>query len=124
MQCRRPGLNPWVRKIPWRREWLPTPVFLPGEFRGQRSQEGYSTWGRKESDMTEQLMLSFFYALVHMPSINTQTSSTCPENSTYPSHFFLISRLEATADSAHYHLVLPCLSVCINAIIQFILFCA
>ena len=30
LQCRRPGFNPWIRKTPWRREWLPTPVFLPG----------------------------------------------------------------------------------------------
>ena len=36
-QCGRLGFHPWVRKIPWRREWLPTPVFLPGEFHGQRS---------------------------------------------------------------------------------------
>ena len=43
----------WVGKIPWRREQLPTPVFLPGEFHGQRSLEGHSPWGRKESDMTE-----------------------------------------------------------------------
>ena len=34
--------DPWVRKIPWRREWLPIPVFLPGEFHGQRSLAGYS----------------------------------------------------------------------------------
>ena len=54
LQCRRPGFDPWVRKIPWRRKWLPTPVFLPGEFHGQRSLEGYSPWGCKESDMTEQ----------------------------------------------------------------------
>ena len=39
--------------IPWRRKWLPTPVFLPGEFRGQRSLTGCSPWGCKESDMTE-----------------------------------------------------------------------
>ena len=31
LQCRRPGFNPWIGKIPWRREWLSTPVFLPGE---------------------------------------------------------------------------------------------
>ena len=43
---------------PWRREWQPTTVFLPGEFHEQRSLEGYSPWGRKESDMTEQLALS------------------------------------------------------------------
>ena len=42
---RRLGFNPWVRKIPWRREWLPTPVFLPGEFHGQRTLVGYSPWG-------------------------------------------------------------------------------
>ena len=44
-----------VSKIPWRREHLPTPVFLPGEFHGQRGLEGYSPWGRKELDMTDQL---------------------------------------------------------------------
>ena len=35
LQCRRPGFNPWVGKIPWRRAWQPTPVFLPGESHGQ-----------------------------------------------------------------------------------------
>ena len=49
----RPGFNPWVGKIPWRREWQLTPVFLPGAFHGQRSLVGYSPWGHKESDMTE-----------------------------------------------------------------------
>ena len=49
------GFDPWVGKIPWRREWLPTPVLLPGEFQGQRSLAGHSPWGRRESDMTEQM---------------------------------------------------------------------
>ena len=44
--------NPWVGKIPWRRERLPTPVFWPGEFHGL-----YSPWCHKESDTTEQLFL-------------------------------------------------------------------
>ena len=44
--------------IPWRKEWLPTPVFLPGESHGQRSLVGYSPWGCKESDVTERLTLS------------------------------------------------------------------
>ena len=48
-----PRFNPWVRKIPWRKEWLPTPVFLPGELHGPSSLEGYNPWGRQESDMTE-----------------------------------------------------------------------
>ena len=55
LQCRRCGFDPWVRKIPCRRAWQPTPVFLPGESHGQSSLEGYSPWGHKESDMTEQL---------------------------------------------------------------------
>ena len=53
LQCGRPRFNPWVGKIPWRREWQPAPVFWPGEFRGQRSLVDYSPWGHKESDTTE-----------------------------------------------------------------------
>ena len=49
----RPGFSPWVGKIPWRREWLPTLVSLPGEFHGWRSLAGYSPWGHKESDTIE-----------------------------------------------------------------------
>ena len=45
--------SPWVRKIPRRREWLPTQVFLPGESHGQRNLVGCSPWGHKESDTTE-----------------------------------------------------------------------
>jgi len=44
-------------KIPWRRKWQPTPVFLPGESQGQRSLLGYSAWGHKELDTTELLKL-------------------------------------------------------------------
>ena len=46
-RCRRQkrcGFDPWVRKIPWRRAWRPTPVFLPGESQGPRSLVGYSPW--------------------------------------------------------------------------------
>jgi len=49
------GFNPGVRNIPWRRDWLPTPVFLPGKSHGQRSLAGCSLWGHKEEDMTGQL---------------------------------------------------------------------
>ena len=52
--------DPCVGKIPWRKEQLPTPVFLPEEFHGQRSLAGYSPWGCKESDTTEWLSLSLF----------------------------------------------------------------
>ena len=53
LQCRRPGFDPCVGNIPWRRKWQPTPVFLPGKFQGQRSLEGCSPWGRTESDNAE-----------------------------------------------------------------------
>ena len=49
----RPRFDPWVRKILWRRKWLSTPVFLPGESHGQRSLAGYSPWGYPGSDTTE-----------------------------------------------------------------------
>ena len=49
LPCRRCGFNPWVRKIPWRRKWQPTQVFLPTKCHGQRSLAGYSPWGCKES---------------------------------------------------------------------------
>ena len=52
-QCSRYRFDPWVRKIPWRRKWQPTPVFLPGKPHGQRSLAGYSSWGHKESNMIE-----------------------------------------------------------------------
>ena len=53
---RKPGFKSWVGKIPWRREWIPIPVFLLGESHGQRSLVGYSPQGHKESDRTEQLI--------------------------------------------------------------------
>ena len=52
-QCGRPGFDPWVGKIPWRRERLPTPLFRPGEVHGL-----YSPWGHKELETTEWLSLS------------------------------------------------------------------
>ena len=57
LQCRRPGFDPQVGTIPWRRAWQPTSVFLPGESHGQRRLVGYSPWGCKELDMTERLIL-------------------------------------------------------------------
>ena len=54
-QCGRLGFDPWVRKIPWGREWLSTPVFLPGEFHGQSSWAGYC---HRESHTTERLTLA------------------------------------------------------------------
>ena len=59
--CRRLWFNPWVGKIPWRREWQPSPVSLPGKSHGQRSLIGYSRWGRKESGLAERLALTYCF---------------------------------------------------------------
>ena len=50
VRLKRSGLDPWVRKIPWRRKRHPTPVFLSGKFHGQRTLVVYSPWGLKELD--------------------------------------------------------------------------
>ena len=54
-QCRRHGFEPCVGKVPWRRKWEPTAVFLPGKSHGQSSLAGYCPWGHRESDTTERL---------------------------------------------------------------------
>ena len=69
LQCRRPGFDPWVGKILWRRKWQPTPVFLPGESHGQRSLAGYSPRGRTESDTAERL-----HSLTHSHTICMATA--------------------------------------------------
>ena len=55
----------WIGKITWRRGWLPTPVFLPGEFHGQRKLTGYSPWGCKELDSTEWLSHTHTHTHTH-----------------------------------------------------------
>ena len=59
LQWERPGFDPWVGKIPWRRERPPTPVFWPGEFQGL-----HTPWGHKQSDTSERHSL-FIYILAH-----------------------------------------------------------
>ena len=60
LQWGRPGFDPWVGKIPWKREGLPTPVFWPGEFHGL-----YSPWGYKQLGMTEWLSLITYLISIH-----------------------------------------------------------
>ena len=68
LQWGRPGLNPWVEKILWRRKWQPTPVFLPGKSNGRRSLVGYNPWDAKESDTTKWL---------HFLSLSKRWKSHC-----------------------------------------------
>ena len=69
--CRRPGFDPWVREIPWRRERLPTAVFWPEEFHGL-----YSPWGHKQSDTTKQLSHKHMYAAAAAAAVKSVHS--CP----------------------------------------------
>ena len=64
--------NPWVGKIPWRRAWQPTPVFLPGESHGQRSLAGCSPWDHKESDVPE----TNWHACTHAVSLKLTALNT------------------------------------------------
>ena len=69
-----------VGKIPWKREWQPSPVFLPRDFHGQRSLVGYSPWGCEELDMTEWLThkLTMFHLSVKNPPCNARDTSSIP----------------------------------------------
>ena len=69
--------SPWIRKIPWRRKWQPTPVFSPGESHGMRNLVGYSPQSHKESDVTEQSTHSICFRL--------KISQSFPLTSPHPS---------------------------------------
>ena len=72
-----PSSIPGSGRFSWRREWQPTPVFLPGEFPGQRIMAGYSPWGPKELDTSERLTLSLFHFLIIEHSYKYIHCSTC-----------------------------------------------
>ena len=67
----------WVGKIPWRRQWHPTPVLLPGKSHGQRSVVGYSPWCHKESDMTERLHYTTYQGLGDSTQLASKKSIIC-----------------------------------------------
>ena len=69
------GFDPWIGKVPWRRKWQPTPVFLPGKSHGQRSLAGYSPWGLRHKGWT---LLSIWAAAAEFEKIgsNFEISST------------------------------------------------
>ena len=96
-------------KTPWRRAWLPTPVFLPGEFHGQRSLADYSQWGPKEQDRTERLTLSLFMfswdiyhnrlvtdMRIQLCSIKPDIKDFCKKHKTKPPFFLNIILLQKT----------------------------
>ena len=77
----------------WRREWQPTPVFLSGEFQGQRSLAGYSPWGCKELDMTEWLTHTHTYTFRLPPSLSVvnSTAMTTAVHISSPTTFFSVA---------------------------------
>ena len=79
-QCRRHGFDPWARKIPWKRKWQPTPVFLPGKSHGQRSLAGYSPPGHKELRMTQGLKQ-------HQRQILKLSTKKSPSTNTFTDEF-------------------------------------
>ena len=80
LQCRRPRFDPWVGKIPWRRKWQPTPVFLPGKSHGRWSLVGYCSWSRKGLDTTEWLHFHSLYGnrwVLHTSSLTWVSCYYC-----------------------------------------------
>ena len=73
-----PGSTPGSGRFPWRREWLPTPVFLPEELRGQGSLAGHSPWGHKESDTAEQLTHIALFSFCNKDTGNTEDMQVHP----------------------------------------------
>ena len=77
LQCGRPGFNPWVRMIAWRRIWQPTPVLLPGKFHGWRSLVGYSSWDCRVGHNWATSLIHWFpilaNAALYIQSLDTET---------------------------------------------------
>ena len=85
-QRKRPGFNPWVRKIPRRKKWQPTPAFLSGKSHGQRNLVGYNPYNHKELDTTEHSWMNHSYYLslafgsvVKIPPASARDMSLIPE---------------------------------------------
>ena len=92
-ECRRPWFDPWVWKIPWRRKWLPPPVFLLGKSHRQRSLASYSPWGCKELDTTWRL--------------NQTTMIIQDYHYTYPFSFFLNSEFKEKKIECLWKVIIP-----------------
>ena len=105
-QCRRCGFNPWVGKIPWRRKWQATPVFLAGKFQRQRNLVGFSPWVCKRVHTTEQLSSKSLRAIkytvfapittIHLHIVSSSRAETVPIK-----HQFFIPSLPSAPGNHH-----------------------
>ena len=76
-RCKRHGFSPWVEKIPWRREWQITLVYLLEKFHGQSRLVDYNPWGHKDSDMTEHECMGSYYYPVQFSSVTQSCLTLC-----------------------------------------------
>ena len=84
LQCGRPGFNPWVGKISWRRKWQPSSVLLPGKSHGRRNLVGYSPWGHKELTTTERLQFTCdFTSHIYADNLENMSSTLTSQLQTY-----------------------------------------
>ena len=93
-QCRRPRFDPWVRKIPWRREWQSMSVFLPGKSHGQRSLASYSSWGRervRHDWVTQKQLRNSWMDLMHRAGIWEGTQNVCVLSEHHSAHICMCS---------------------------------
>ena len=129
LQCKKPRFDPWVRKIPWRRKWQPTPVSLPGKSHGQWSLVGCSPWGRKESGTTEWIILLILsiqclqtplprnsrdFSHLWYPKLNSMSSlqATPPAKFSLPVMFLSPVTRSETWHSGFIYLFLAVLGLC------------
>ena len=122
--------DPWVGKIPWRRKWQPTPLFLPGESHGGRSLIGYSPRGSKESDMTsfslswsfqvfEELAFCFPQQLQHFifPPVMQRVPIFPQAHHSFLS--FLLKNSHHSTGCEVVSVILICISLIISAVTSF-----
>ena len=124
-RCRRCGFSLWVGKIPWRRAWQPTPVFLPGECNGQRSLAGYRPSGCRAgcdwSDLVCMHHLFYWIPLEHSsPTPAFSPLRPCSLNPSSWSHLHcFLSRLDAQPSSMIFSLPLSRIDTLFSRILWF-----
>ena len=116
----RPGIDPWIEKIPWRRAWQPTPIVWPGESQGQRSLAGSSAWDQKESDTTERLTPPLNWRTWCL-SLEVVKLSCEPRRSTWwefnkKGDFWSHISVFSSCELCMWYVIIYCLSSCVKRI--------